>query len=281
MTDTFDIERYLNNSRKVDVADLSLERAADFPISSDEIQCLTFMMDIESHTMLYLKALLRTCAVRDPEVMSFLHCWVYEEFFHGRALRQFLEAAGCEVDPRRGEEVHKKRHWRERIEELGSAVLCGFVEDFAAVYLTWGAVQELSTLEGYGILAHRTQNPVLRDLLLRVIKDERRHFSFYFNKARALLESKTAQRMTRWTLSRFWTPVGQGVKTSSEVQWTMKYLFGGTQGLVTAQRIDSIIARLPGLDGLHLLTDTRVSALRESGNQLWYYLPTHEHRRSS
>jgi hypothetical protein len=63
MTDTFDIERYLNNSRKVDVADLSLERAADFPISSDEIRCLTFMMDIESHTMLYLKALLRTCAV--------------------------------------------------------------------------------------------------------------------------------------------------------------------------------------------------------------------------
>ena len=118
MTDSFDVERYLNNSRKVEVDDLTLARAADFPVNADEIRCLTFMMDIESHTMLYLKALLRTCAVRDPEVMSFLHCWVYEEFVHGRALRQFLEATGCTVDPNRGEEVHKKRD--RALEESGN-----------------------------------------------------------------------------------------------------------------------------------------------------------------
>jgi hypothetical protein len=281
MTETFDIERYLNNSSKVEIDDLALARAADFPLNPDEIRCLTFMMDIESHTMLYLKGLLRTCAVRDPEVMAFLHCWVYEEFFHGRALRQFLEAAGCTISPTRVEDVHRKRLWRERVEELGASMLCGLVQDFAAVYLTWGAVQELSTLEGYGILAHRTQNPVLRDLLLRLIKDERRHFSFYFNKARVLLQSTTAQRMTAWTLRRFWTPVGQGVKTSSDVEWTVKYLFGGAQGLMTARRIDSVIARLPGLEALHLLTKARDRALRESTNQLWYYLPTHEHRRSN
>ena len=281
MTETFDIERYLDNSRKVELRDLALHRATDFPISADEVRCLTYMMDIESHTMLYLKGLLRTCAVHDPEVMAFLHCWVYEEFFHGRALQQFLQSADVEIRTSRVKDVHHERTWRESIEEFGAATLCRFVGDFAAVYLVWGAVQELSTIEGYGILARRTHNPILRDLLQRLIKDERRHFSFYFNKARPLLNSVTAQRLTAWTLRRFWTPVGQGVKTSAETQWTMKYVFEGSEGLLAAERIDSMIARLPGLAELRLLSTMRTRALRESQEQLWYYLPTHEHRRSS
>ena len=81
MPTTFDLERYLENSKKVETRDLDFARARDYPLTTEEIRCLTYMMDIESHTMLYLKGLLRTCAVRDPEVMAFLHCWVYEEFF--------------------------------------------------------------------------------------------------------------------------------------------------------------------------------------------------------
>ena len=281
MTDTFEIERYLDNSRKVDSRHLELHRAAEFPLSSEEVRCLTYMMDIESHTMLYLKGLLRTCAVRDPEVMAFLQCWVSEEFFHGRALRQFLDAGGFRVEASHIQDVDRKRTWMETAEEIGASTLCRFMRDFAAVYLAWGAVQELSTVEAYALLAQRTRNPILRDLLLRLIKDERRHFSFYFNKARALLESTTAQRLTAWTLQRFWTPVGQGVKTSSETLWTMKYIFEGSEGLAAAERIDSVIARLPGLDGLQLLTQTRDLALRNSPEQVWYYLPTHEQRRSS
>lgn len=280
MTDQFDIERYLDNSRKVDVTDLRFEGAAEFPISADEFRCLTYMMDIEAHTMIYLKALLRTCAVRDPEVMAFLHCWVYEEFFHGRAIRQFLEATGFRIDASRSEYVRKRRTWRERIEEGGAALLCKVLQDFAAVYFTWGAIQELTTLEAYGILARRTQNPILRELLPRLAKDERRHFSFYFNKARPLLKSTTAQRLTSWSLQRFWTPVGQGVKKSADVQWTMKYIFEGSEGLAAVQRVDAAVSRLPGLQELRLLTKTRAWALRESTDRVWYYFPSHEHRRS-
>jgi len=280
MTDQFDIERYLDNSRKVDVMDLHFESAADFSITAEEFRCLTYMMDIEAHTMMYLRALLRTCAVRDPEVMSFLHCWVYEEFFHGRAIRQFLEATGFRVDAFRADRVQRTRTWREWTEEWGSAMLCSVLKDFAAVYFTWGAIQELTTLEAYQILARRTQNPILRELLPRLAKDERRHFSFYFNKARPLLKSTTAQRLTAWALQRFWTPVGQGVKESPEVQWTMKFIFDGAEGLAAAQRIDAIVSRLPGLEKLCLLKETRERAVRESTDRLWYYVPSHEHRRS-
>jgi len=280
MENTFDMEQYLNNSKKISISDLDFSRAKDFPISAEEIRCLTYMMDIESHTMIYLRGLLGTCAVRDPEVGAFLSCWVYEEFFHGRVLRQFLEAAGFPVDNARPDDVRKNRSWREKGEEVAAALLCRVVSDFQALYLVWGAVQELSTLEGYGVLARRTQNPVLRDLLLRIIKDERRHFSFYFNKARLRLRSKSTQRVTLWILNRFWTPVGHGVKDTSEVQWTMRYIFGRAEGLQVARRIDSIISRLPGLDGFSLLTHARQRAMQESTEEVWYYLPTHDDRRA-
>ena len=89
-----DISRYLDASKRVDLTGIDFESAADFPLHPDEIRCLTYMTDIESHTIVYLRGLLNTCAIDDPEVTAFLSCWAYEEFFHSQALRQFLEACG-------------------------------------------------------------------------------------------------------------------------------------------------------------------------------------------
>jgi hypothetical protein len=254
MPSTFDLERYLENSKKLETRDLDFSRAADYPLTAEEVRCLTYMMDVESHTIIYLKGLLRTCAVGDPEVTAFLSCWVYEEFFHGRALRQFLEASGVRFNARRADDVRRHRSWRERVEEAGAAALCRIVKDFQAVYLAWGAIQELSTLEGYGILAKRTRNPILRELLQRIIKDERRHFAFYFNKARPHLQSRMAQFLTAAILRRFWTPVGDGVKDDSEVQWVIGFIFGDADGAETARRIDASISKLPGMAWFNLMS---------------------------
>jgi hypothetical protein len=77
----FDIEKYLNHSKKVDVTDLDFSAARSYPLSENEIRCLTYMMDIESHTIVFLKGILSTCALKDPETTAFLSCWAYEEFF--------------------------------------------------------------------------------------------------------------------------------------------------------------------------------------------------------
>ena len=47
------------------------------------------MEDIESHTIIYVRELLATRAIDDPEVATFLACWFYEETFHvhGRVTR--------------------------------------------------------------------------------------------------------------------------------------------------------------------------------------------------
>ena len=261
MLTTFDLERYLDNSQKVETRDLDFSRVRDYPVTAEEIRCLTYMMDIESHTVIYFKNLLRTCAVQDPEVGSFLSCWAYEEFFHGRAIRLFLEAAGVPIKASRADEVRRRRSWRERIEESGAALLCHVVKDFQAVYLAWGAIQELSTVEAYSLIARRTQNPILRELLQRIVKDERRHFSFYFNKARPHLQQRTAQVLTAAVLRRFWTPVGDGVKSDADVRWTMRYVFGDHEGLESARRVDASISRLPGMGWFNLLSRMREAAV--------------------
>jgi rubrerythrin len=251
---TFDLERYLDNSRKVETSDLDFGLAKEYGLTADEIRCLTYMMDIESHTLIYLKGLLSTCAIRDPEVVAFLNCWAYEEFFHGRAIRQFLQATGIQFDSARVDVIRRERSWQERIEEFGSSIVCRILSDFQAVYLAWGAIQELTTLEAYGILARRTENPVLKELLLRIVKDERRHFSFYFNKARPHLRSRASQLLTGAILRRFWTPVGNGIKADEDVRWTTSFLFSGSDGMEAAGRIDDAISRLPGLDWFNLFS---------------------------
>lgn len=261
MQPTFDLERYLDNSQKVETRDLDFSRVRDYPVTKEEIRCLAYMMDVEAHTVMYFKSLLRTCAANDPEVVAFMSCWAYEEFFHGRAIRQFLEAAGVPIDASRAHRVSRQRSWRERIEESGAALLCHVLRDFQAVYLAWGAIQELSATEAYTILAKRTQNPILRELLQRIVKDERRHFSFYFNKARPHLQSRPAQILTGAILRRFWTPVGDGVKTDAEVRWTMQFIFGDQEGQQITKRIDACISRLPGLDWFNLLSEMREAAV--------------------
>ena len=112
-------------------------------------------------------------------------------------------------------------------------------------------------MEGYGVLARRTSNPLLKTVLNRIIKDERRHFSFYYNKARAALEASRAQRLTTFLLRKFWTPVGSGVKADPDVNWMIRFVFGDSAGAEATRRIDSTIGRLPGLAWFDLLTATR------------------------
>ncbi|HXX00726.1 MAG TPA: acyl-ACP desaturase [Candidatus Acidoferrales bacterium] len=263
----FDVEKYIRNSKKVDISDLDLAQASRYPVSEDEVRALTYMCDIESHTIVYLRAILNTCAVEDPQTTSFLSCWAYEEFFHGQTIRQFLDAIGAPVSSTRMLEVQKATSFHEWLKELGSSILCRFSRHFHGAYLTYGAISELSTLEGYGVMARRTQNPILAEIVRRLAKDERRHFSFYYNKARLELQAKNAQRLTNFVIRNFWLPVGGGVKPDSEVSWILSFILGDPEGAEIASRIDTAIAKLPGLDWFDRLSRSRAEALQETGMQ--------------
>jgi rubrerythrin len=260
---SFDVEKYVRNSRKVDISDIDLSQAAEYPTTDDEVRALSYMCDIESHTIVYLRAILNTCAVEDPQTTSFLSCWAYEEFFHGHTIRQFLDAIGAPVSATRMLEVQKASSFTEWLKELGSSILCRFSRHFHGAYLTYGAISELSTLEGYGVLAKRTQNPILAEVVRRLAKDERRHFSFYYNKARLELQARNAQRLTNFVIRHFWLPVGGGVKPDSEVSWILSFILGDPDGAEIASRIDTTISKLPGMEWFDRLSRSRDEALRD------------------
>lgn len=261
----FDIEKYLTHSKKVDVSDLDFSRAAMYPLSQAEKRCLTYMMDIESHTIVFLKGILSTCAIRDPETTAFLSCWAYEEFFHGRTIKKLLEACGLSFVPERGAELQGDGTFREWLEGVGASLLCRMTRHFHGVYLTWGAISELTTLEAYGVLAGRTANPILAEMLRRLAKDERRHFSFYYNKAKQQLQHPYAQKLARFILQKFWLPVGAGLKPDEEVSFISRFVLGDAAGEKVAERIDATIGRLPGMSWFRGLTRTRGEALAGSG----------------
>src|SRR4249920_758879 len=96
----FDIDRYVRNSKKVDLSDIDWEDIPNHPLSDGDVMCLHYMMDIETHTVIYLRDLLATRAAADPQITAFLSCWVYEELWHGEAFSDFLRSYGLESPPR-------------------------------------------------------------------------------------------------------------------------------------------------------------------------------------
>src|SRR5436309_3827623 len=95
--DGFDLDGYVARSRALDLSGIDWDDVPRHPLSTEALRALRYMQDIESHTIVYLRTLLSTRAIDDPEVATFLACWLYEETFHGRALARFLAAAGADV----------------------------------------------------------------------------------------------------------------------------------------------------------------------------------------
>lgn len=260
----FDLERYLRNSKAVPVEDLAWGQVRDFPLREGEVRFLQYMMNIEAHTILYLKELLSTKVVEDAEVTSFLSCWAYEEFFHGAALERFLKAyvGPGAVRNEASYRLAQSSRLGRALKRVASPVASAATPDFAALHMTWGATNELTTLHGYEALARQTGHPVLRELMARIVKDERRHFAFYFNQAeRRLARSPAMRRITRWAMDRLWRPVGSGAMPAAETDFTGWYLFRDAQGREDLAAVDRTVGQLPGMAGWDGLTRHTTAAI--------------------
>ncbi|HSS94801.1 MAG TPA: hypothetical protein VLR46_12565, partial [Candidatus Dormibacteraeota bacterium] len=95
---SFSIERYKEESKKLDTAGIDWEALTSSRLSKGDLFCLHYMMDIENHVPLYLSHLLVTRACMDPILTAFLACWNYEELWHGENLGKFLNLYGIEFD---------------------------------------------------------------------------------------------------------------------------------------------------------------------------------------
>jgi hypothetical protein len=119
--------------------------------------------------------------------------------------------------------------------------------------MVWGAINELTTLTGYRRLAVKARHPVLTALLERIVRDESRHFYFYYRQAARRLARPGVARVARLIVGRFWAPVGSGVQPRAELERMARYLFSGAEGRAAAGRVDDTIRRLPGFADAPLL----------------------------
>jgi hypothetical protein len=242
------IDTWTPRSRALDLDGIPWDEVRRIPLAADTVRALRYMQDIESHTIIYVRQLLATRAIDDPDVATFLACWFYEETFHGRALARLLAAGGHATVARQ----RSRQPWMTGLEERALGLVSRAWPDFVGVHMVWGAINELSTLTAYQRLAELDPHPVLVELLARIGRDESRHFAFYYHQAARRLANPRAARVARFLVDRFWAPVGSGVQPDAEVHFLAGHLFDGTHGRAGARRIDATIRRLPGFEDVAL-----------------------------
>ena len=230
-------------------------------LDDDSLFCLGYMMDIEAHTIVYMREMLSTQVIEEPAIAAFLSCWGYEEFFHSRTIAKLLESQGEGTDDERFVELRRRRAGDHLAQKIARTV-SRLTHHFPAIHMTWGAINELSTLTGYQALIDRTRHPLLTTVLSRIIKDERRHFSFYFNQARMRLRDRAARVLTAFAVRRFWSPVGSPVRGDADMRRVCRTLFADARGPGRLAMIDSTIASLPGLDWFDLASRRCLGAAR-------------------
>ena len=249
-----DIAQHIAVSHKVEFEDLDWDKARKIGLTQREIETLLYFADIESQTMYYFLEVAKLRVSRDPELLTFLTMWNYEEYFHSHAMLRLLAECGVAVDSatERSTRIRAAARLRARVEDAGQTLIAKLMpRTFLALWMFWGAVQECLTTQAYEELARGTPNPVLAELCRRIAKQERRHFAYYFGQARQRLAgSPWAQRFTRWIAQQFYAPVGGGVKTDAEGARLVAQLFPGDRIFEVMQYIEKRMAQLPGMAGL-------------------------------
>ena len=253
-----DIAQHIAVSHKVNFEDLDWETARKVGLTRQEIETLAYFADIESQTVYYFLEVAKLQVSRDPELLTFLTMWNYEEYFHSYALTRLLTECGVPVmsATERSTKIRAGARFKARAEDLVQTMIAKFMpRTFVALWMFWGSLQECLTTQAYEELARTTQNPVLAELCRRIAKQERRHFAYYFGQARDKLEGRSrAQRFIRWIANRFYAPVGGGVKTDAEGAQLVAQLFPGDRIFEVMSYIEKRMAQLPGMEGLDCCT---------------------------
>jgi rubrerythrin len=256
MSGSFNVERVMDTSGKVDLTDIDWAEVPRHPLTPEALRALRYFMITEGSTFFYTRALMKTrAAMVEPELAPFISVWMYEEEFHGRAFRKFLEAYGERVEDDYRAEFFRARGVGEHIDELSQTVLSQIFRDtWPVVHMVWGVVQEMTTYMAYQALIERTDHPVLSVICQRIMKQELRHYTFYRDQAARRLEaSALARQVATYALKLGWTPVGDGMSPRADVLHAISYLFDGLDG-PTIRRIEQKVQSLPGLEWFDMFT---------------------------
>jgi len=253
MAEAFNIERFMEASGKLDLSDIDWDEVPKHPLTPEALRTLRYFLLTEGSTFFYTKALMKTkAAINEPEMAPFLSVWMYEEEYHGRAFKRFLEAYGEPPALDYRTDMFQNRGPGEKIDEISQTVLSRvFPDGWPAVHMVWGVIQEFTTYTAYQALIERINHPVLNVICQRIMKQELRHYAFYREHAKRRLGTKGAQKLATLALKLGWTPVGDGMCKKEDVCHAIRFLFDGNDG-TAIRKIEEKIRELPGLEWFDL-----------------------------
>ena len=253
-----DIAQHLEVSHKVVIEDLDWETARKIGLTKQEVDSLLYFADIESQTVHYFLEVSKLKVARDPELLTFLTMWNYEEYFHSYAITRLLRECGVQVPTaqERAAEVRANARFKAKFEDFAQGMIAKTMpRTFISLWMFWGALQECLTTQAYEELAKITKNPVLEELCRRIARQERRHFAYYFNQSKDKLSGRSFdQKFVKWIANKFYAPVGGGVKTDVEAARTVAGLFPGNRIFEVMGYIEKKLAMLPGMEDLQCAT---------------------------
>jgi Fatty acid desaturase len=237
-----------------------------FPLDKKFVPVLVYMRDVETLTEVYHQQLMRTPTGKDKIIGKFMERWGTEELTHGELLNRFLNEAGFETEKNWKNEAKRDISWSYRLNTYITTMLTNcFGRKFTGVHMTYGAINEMCTLQGYRRLIELADHPVLTRILKAIMREESVHTQFYWSVAKIeLMQSAIAQKLARFVINKFWVPVGQGIKTEEDSNYTVATLFGDQKGMEWVDRnITQRIRQLPGFDKLNKINETvsRISDL--------------------
>ncbi len=226
------------------------------PLPDKFIPIILYMRDIEAFTDIYYKQLIKTPTGKDPIIRKFMDRWLVEEATHAELLNRFLNEAGYETSQRWFEEARQKIPKEYTFKDKVTPMLTNmFGKQFTPVHMTWGAIQELSTLQGYKRLWEMAEHPVLEYILKGIAKEESTHIFFYYTIAKIKLEeSKFGQKLTNFIIKNFWKPIGSDIKPAEDTNYVIRELFNGVNALdIVKNNINGSIERLPGFEDVDVI----------------------------
>lgn len=241
------------------IGNIAWKDVKNYPLDRRLVPVLLYMRDVEVLTDMYYKELRRTPTGKDPVISKFMERWGIEETTHGEIINRFLSEAGIETSEKWKEQVFKSVSRFYTANTYLMTTLTNLIgKKFTATHMTFGAIHEMSTAQGYRRLMKMANHPVLTEILTAIMREESAHTRFYASIARIELgKSEFARKVARFIVNKFWAPVGQGAKPKKQTDYTIGTLFSGKEGFEWVERnISQKIQSLPGFGGLTKISDT-------------------------
>lgn len=229
-----------------------------YPLDTKFIPILIYMRDVETLTDLYYRELRLTPTGKDPIISKFLESWGVEELKHGEIIQRFLEEANIPTDEKWMKRIFREVPISYHLNTYLSLMLTNFIgKKFTAAHMTYGAINEFSTLQGYRRLSQTANHPVLSKILKAIMHEESFHAAFYFQIAKLELQnSEFARKVAHFVVKKFWSPVGEGAKKAIDSNYVVRTLFGDEEGLsILDKQVTQRIKTLPGFDSLNIVNE--------------------------